>query len=324
MAVEVYTTLGASTLSGSYTSGGGTLSVTSAASFPATGNFRVRVDDEIFKVTSVSGTTFTVTGAQEGTSAANHSSGADITEVVTALAWDAIRSDQSQIGAYASLPSTSGQKSGNRYKCTDSPYEFIFDGAAWNAFIGGYPATLPGVASGWTNINGGSNFTKTDAQGALVLEITRNASLNWRLLTKTATPTTATFFFECQYPGGINASVLGAYFYDGTKLMGLEILANGGANVFRVEKITNVTTDGSTAASTTNMALNSPGIWMRLGNTGSTLTFEWSLDGAVWNTLFSEAVGTYITPTQYGFGGAVATGTAADKITISMKSIVLT
>ncbi len=90
---ETYTTLGESTLDTSYTSGGVTLSPTSAASFPATGVFRVRVDNEIFKVTAVAGGDFTVVGAQEGTSAANHSSGATITEVVTAASLNAIRGE---------------------------------------------------------------------------------------------------------------------------------------------------------------------------------------------------------------------------------------
>jgi len=41
---ELYTTLGQSTLASGYTAGSGSLAVTSAASFPATGTFSVVVD----------------------------------------------------------------------------------------------------------------------------------------------------------------------------------------------------------------------------------------------------------------------------------------
>jgi hypothetical protein len=72
-------------LSGSYTSGGGTLSVTSASGLPnGACNYYVIVKaegantEEVFLVTSRSSTTLTVTGAQAGTSASNHASGAVI------------------------------------------------------------------------------------------------------------------------------------------------------------------------------------------------------------------------------------------------------
>jgi hypothetical protein len=44
---------------------------------------------------------------------------------------DQIRKDLVQFGTFANLPSTVGQKQGNRYRCTDVPAELIYDGAAW-------------------------------------------------------------------------------------------------------------------------------------------------------------------------------------------------
>ena len=48
------------------------LTVKSAVGFPTGGNFRIIVESEIMLVTDVQGKTFTVTRAQEGTSAAAH------------------------------------------------------------------------------------------------------------------------------------------------------------------------------------------------------------------------------------------------------------
>src|SRR5271165_2230111 len=65
-----------------------TLTVVSAAGFPVSGNFRIRVDNEIMLVTAVAGTTWTVTRAVEAvggvTAAAVHSAGATVAHVLTA------------------------------------------------------------------------------------------------------------------------------------------------------------------------------------------------------------------------------------------------
>jgi hypothetical protein len=71
------------TLSGSYTAGGSSLSLSSATGLPSGACFFFLIvqaegsnTEEVFLVTNVSGTTATVTGAQANTSASNHASGA--------------------------------------------------------------------------------------------------------------------------------------------------------------------------------------------------------------------------------------------------------
>lgn len=75
------------TLSGAILSGATSLVVASSTGAPSP-DFRVRIDDELFKVTAVAGTTWTVTGAQEGTSAAGHASGAQVAHVLTKAGLD--------------------------------------------------------------------------------------------------------------------------------------------------------------------------------------------------------------------------------------------
>src|SRR5271165_616579 len=82
---EVYGNAAINTLSASISSTSATtLTVTNASSFPAVGNFRILIDQELLLVTGVSGTTFTVTRGVEGTTAATHSSGATVVQIVTA------------------------------------------------------------------------------------------------------------------------------------------------------------------------------------------------------------------------------------------------
>jgi len=91
MATEVFTNAAATTLASNYTAGSGTLAVASATGYPTTGNFRIIVGTNILLVTAVSGTTFTVTGGQEGTTDANASSGAAVTPILTKLAMQAVQ-----------------------------------------------------------------------------------------------------------------------------------------------------------------------------------------------------------------------------------------
>lgn len=69
------------------------ISVTSAAGFPESGNFRILIDDEILLVTAVDGTTWTVTRGAESTAGTTHLSGAAVTHVLTAGALGALKDD---------------------------------------------------------------------------------------------------------------------------------------------------------------------------------------------------------------------------------------
>lgn len=58
--------------------------VASATTFSQLGNFRIVVDNELMMVTAVSGTTFTVIRAIEGTTAASHLAQAAVIQILTA------------------------------------------------------------------------------------------------------------------------------------------------------------------------------------------------------------------------------------------------
>jgi hypothetical protein len=77
-----------------------TSSVVSFASFPSQTNYTIIIDSEIMLVTAGAGTaTWTVTRAQEGTSAAAHAIGATVTHVLTAASLDRLIDEA--IGAHA-------------------------------------------------------------------------------------------------------------------------------------------------------------------------------------------------------------------------------
>jgi len=62
--------------------GGTTWTVASTALFPASGTFKLRAENEVVTASVASGTTFTVTRAQDGTAAATHAIGVVVAQVV--------------------------------------------------------------------------------------------------------------------------------------------------------------------------------------------------------------------------------------------------
>jgi hypothetical protein len=71
-----------------------TLTVNSGVGFPATGTFRIVVEQELIIVGAVSGAVFSsLTRGAEGTTAVGHSGGVTVTAVVTAGTFAQFKSD---------------------------------------------------------------------------------------------------------------------------------------------------------------------------------------------------------------------------------------
>jgi hypothetical protein len=174
----------------------------------------------------------------------------------------------------------------------------------------GESVTLSGYS--WVN-KGTSTDTQTTTGGAILLNVANNAALNWRIIqvAQPSTPYKVVVQIRCG-SAYVNSQTCGIYFYDGTKLEGIEDLTQSGfSNTGRVEKITNVNTDDSTAASSTNSAVSVAGVspeWLQLRNDGATMSFDYSMDGENFVNLFSEAVGTFMTPVDVGAGGVSVNG----------------
>ena len=80
---EQFITNKAGTLNGGITDSATSLTINSATGWPAAGDWRVEIDNELILVTAVSGTTWTITRGIEGTTAAAHSNGAAVTALCT-------------------------------------------------------------------------------------------------------------------------------------------------------------------------------------------------------------------------------------------------
>lgn len=175
----------------------------------------------------------------------------------------------------------------------------------------GVGATVP--YTGWTLVNNAklSNYPSSPGISVYIID---NVSLNWRLVTRPLTiPYTLIATMQCALANPpVNTQLCGLYISDGTKLIGFEMLSQNltnGNNQLRVEEITNVNTDNSTAAGPTTGLIANEFWTVQIVNDGTHRTFSYYTNGGFVQFL-QQASGTFLTETVAGFGGLSGGGTA--------------
>lgn len=308
--------------SGGYTSGASALNVVSTSTgtglspFPAAGNFRVTIFNQstgapevVLLVTAIaSGTQFTTTAEVDG----NASAGDLVLCTITSGGVGALLAQANMTGTFASLPTTV-PFAGARYKCTDSPYEFISDGTNWNAYVFGRKAMLP-PASGWTSVNltsTGATVDYTYGFGYMIGNSSSNSdflSLNYRAAPG-STPYSFTVRMQSEPSGIIETITQGGAgtinnggfalgFSDGTKYLVLTLDYSSG-NYYLIATEWNTSTSVNTSPVAVDLAPNvifaGPGaLWFRIRNDGTHLYLQISLDGNRWYTFYSQTITAFL------------------------------
>lgn len=285
------------TLGSAYTSGGGTLALSSGHGdrFPSSGDFWVRVDDEVFKCTSRTGDTLTVTGAQDGTSASNHSSGSVVRWVLSKGALDQFRGDLVKTGAFASAAT---EKAGIIYLPNDGFQVLRDTGAAMAPWGPLFPFTQP-VLGDFTAVNSASGAA---TNGGITLSAPASGSDSWRLFVKTAPATPYTITIGILAPtwsvsNFAEAALVFRQSSDG-KFVTNSI---GSANGYFVSKWSSVS---AISAHYTNgtLPVAGPIRWLRITDNGTNRLSYWSNDGINFIQLHTIGRTDFLTADQVGFG----------------------
>jgi hypothetical protein len=293
MATEQFANLYSTTLASSYTAGAGSISVTSATGAPTTGTFTLVIRDSstkavilLFRVTSVSGTTFT--GAAEGADTNAASSSLVDGTMVTVASLAQMRADISQYDTYANLPS-SGMLKGDVYRCSDSIYDFWYSGAVWIPFVRGAigsAAVIPPSGSwSWDN-QGSATIDYSKGYGYLVAP-TQGLDLRLQYRTAPSTPYTIDVLIDWEGTGLGCGGFLG-FRQSGTgKLVGLLSVIDGGGQGLSADKWNSTTSYSGAYGSTGYKTAASVGAapiarWLRIADDGTNLTFSWSNNGIEW------------------------------------------
>lgn len=307
--MELFNNNAAAELDGAINNSVTSLDVDDASDFPATGNFRIIIDDEIMKVTAVSSNTFTVVRGTEGTTAASHADLAAVTHVVTAASLRQLAQDYHLSGDYASLPAAG--TAGRIYYPTDVPWvtHYRDNGSTWDVFRDGLLLTEP-PASGWTWFNQGAATITTD-RGSQLIEsndaLSTFGGRRGRVRTLPATPFTIDMGF-----------VITTTFDQYISLMARDSVGgdNHSFNIFLASGIAKLNVQQSTspdAFSFENAVI--PAHWsdvlfLRYTDNGTNKSFAVSQDGRIFYTVYTTTHTGWITANQIGFAAAISASVA--------------
>jgi hypothetical protein len=312
--------------SGGYSSGASHLNViststgTGLAPFPSSGNFRVTIFNQstgapevILLVTAIaSGTQFTTTAEVDG----NASAGDIVVCTITSGGMAAILAQLNQTGTFSSLP-TSAPFAGARYKCTDAPYEFVWNGSLWVPFYDGMEASLP-PGSGWTadNLSANNAFaTYANGYGYLVGQSSSNS--NFCSMQYRSAPGSTPYSFVIRFvqdgsgliqsvnAGGAGGFAVGAgasfgFRDNGGKFLTINFTTEGTDLVIYVLQWTSSTSLSGVATSfisswqLVSLFSTGRGLWCKLRNDGTNLTFSISIEGNNWVELYTATITSFL------------------------------
>lgn len=287
MASEKFANLAETTLASSYTSGGSSISVSSASGFPTTGTFRVRLGNTsktVYRVDSVSGTTFT--GGAEANDG-NSNSGDAVTLVVTKGSSE--RFLQSPESGYPTAPS--GVDGVDRY----GPIAKLvpLDQSGWSWFNQGSAV-----------VTQGSDLVNLESPTATGTNIRGRLSGSYPSPTFTLIAVVRPKFQSAGHIAGLGC--LGITISDGTKHK-IFVVSNFNFNTadpppaIWVGKYNSATSAVSaTVIDSLLPAGSGVPVWLKVVDNNTNQIFSFSFNGVTYTQVLSETRTTHLTPSDIG------------------------
>jgi len=259
--------------------------VVTGSVFPADGDFRIRIGEELILVTARSTNTLTIERGIENTSGAVHSAGEEVIAVLT----------KSSLEEYQKENTWSGN--------TSFPLR-LFD------LSDGSPATV----STFTWVNQGS-ATATDRDGRIVLLTPNGSGQDVHALVQSSP--SAPYSIVCAFSlvGQREASMQFGLTFRESSTSKLFAITRDCTDNIRIEKHTNSTSLSSSVSSAAWQFGNSV-TWFKIEDNNTNLIFYVSPNGQDWIQIASEARTTFMTggPNQVGFYGNPYTANSNDML----------
>jgi hypothetical protein len=300
------------------------------ASFPATTNgpFRITVlgtgastATEVMIVTTRSsdtltayrGTTISTYGAAEipTPSLQAWAAGSVVSHNLTAGAMNQIRADINTVGSYATIPSTG--LLGQRFIASDGVFgEYIYNGTTWVPYISGLPMSPPAASTFTTNVTAAGATQVvfgTQNGGALFFSGSRTSGGDNLIANMMTCPSTYThrvrFYLNADLNNSPNYFMAGLCLWNSTSgkfetyCVGPESSAPYPGSL-RVVTWNSGTSGNSTPYQETILPGRGGYYDLQISDNGTTRSFSFSNDGQNIFTGYSEATGSWITPTHVG------------------------
>lgn len=275
------------------TSGATSTVVSGATNVPSSGTFRAIIESEIIWITAVSGSTWTISRGQEGTTAVSHADGTIVYVILTKAAIDALVSVQTN-GTETSNRRVLNIIGGTVVDNSGSGRADIYAQNWWEA-----TPTFP-VAGNFAWINQGSASITTTSKGALFLSTPalNGDSLKVQKMARPGTNWTAIMRFSALHQN-VNFNSCGFIVRDSSAGK-LTVFAKG-TNQVGINYYTNATTFSS-APLNVSTEISDRGDWWKMVTSSGTLTWSRSVDGENWLQLTTLNLSTNLTtPDEIGF-----------------------
>jgi hypothetical protein len=272
--------------------------VTDETPFPTVGDFMVRIEDELIKITAIEAGTgnIVVLRAQEGTTAVQHDAGSLVKLVLSKDTFEEYFGDTYTLGTTSSRPTTG--KVGQVYQSTDIDASWRYQSNGWELV---HPCFVPynGAVdiSSWTSFNlGTSNWVVT--KGLLAVDAPQSAGNNLRgyYHNKPSAPFTVTMAIRvpAQWP---TTERIGITLSDATAHLCF-FLTSVSALQLQTQGYTNTTT---TSGSPLNRPIPADSfIYIRFRDDNSNWYFEFSYDNKNWILHQQTTRNFFVTPTKVG------------------------
>lgn len=257
-----------------------TITVQDGGSLPATGNFRIAIDNELILVTDRSGNNLTCVRGIEGTAAAAHAANAVVVPVLTAAGFENIVKERIPLS--------------NKY----APIGAIFNDSGNRS-----------SASLFSWVNQGSASLTEDGDGIYITSPIAVEEVV-RFLEKTAPSTPYNYILRVRLAAGThNPSSLGvgAFFRETSSGRIIEYAFrenNASSNIQVALNYWNSATSLSSSAGSSPVFCASDSIFLKIENDGTNLKFHVSCDGVNWLQVFSKSKTDFMTsgPNRVGLG----------------------
>ena len=207
----------------------------------------------------------------------------------------------SEIGPIASRP-TSGMTAGDRYSCTDSPYEFTYDGSSWQAFVFGCNVVEP-ILSAFTQVNVGLTTLHTSHGGISMYAASQGNNQHQQVLAQ-AIPASGAYYVDAACVsmilpanGGVSLGFSDSTTTSCNMSLGEYGFESGNSFYWERKQYSGVTNWNSNAGQISPLVFNSPLLWLRVyDDRSSTRSFYISPNGYDWVQLYSESRTSLFTP----------------------------
>lgn len=305
--IEQFANDAESTLDGDIDDSVTSLDIASIGAFPTTGQFRIRIDDELLLVTAVSGITFTVTRGVEGTTADSHTDTTSVVHVLTKAAREKWREDNVGSDTLANRPAAG--RTGALFIPSDGLSIQRDSGAAWMSFGPVFRQIQPPVVSDFTWVNQ-EGATAVDQGGTILLTDPEHNGIDARLLVKAAPSTpytiTARFVRCCRAFSGSAFVRFGLLFRDSGGDAFRAILwqfTPNSSNGTKIAVHSYAAPSGVVSAllAATFIGVDEDNSYFRIEDDGTDRNFYVSPDGITYLRIYTEANDAGFTADQVGF-----------------------